>query len=286
MVDLLWHLPINVTDRRLKRSIADAQPGDVATLKVRVDGHIPSPNRRRPYTIRCMDETGMLHLVYFNVKAEYLQKQLPVGETRIVSGKIEIFNDQRQMAHPDFTVPEDELDQVTGFQPVYGLTTGVTPRVMKKAIDGALGKAPDLTGKNDEGEWIDAEFKRRQGFPSWKQALVAAHAPQGFSDTLPNTNARRRLAYDELLANQLALAIVRATRRKAAGRSFVATQVLWNQILGTLPFTPTSAQTMALAEIAADMREETRMLRLLQGDVGSGKTLVGLGAMTIALESG
>ena len=285
IVDLLWHLPVSVVDRRLLPNIAAVEPGQVATLRVIVDRHEAPPSRKRPYTIRCFDASGMLHLVYFNTKGDYLEKLLPPGETRIVSGKVEVFNNQRQMTHPDFAVPGAELNAVVGFQPVYGLTAGLTPRVLAKALREALARAPDLT-EGDKADWIDPSLRKRDGLPPWRTALLSAHSPNSATDLSPNAPARRRLAYDELLANQLALSIVRTVRRRSAGRSLKGTGAIWRAVSAALPFTPTGSQSLAIAEIAADMESTDRMLRLLQGDVGSGKTLVALGALCVAAEAG
>ncbi|RAU22559.1 ATP-dependent DNA helicase RecG [Paramagnetospirillum kuznetsovii] len=280
VVDLLWHLPSGVIDRRYCPKVADAPDGKVATLVVEVDAHYPSDSPKRPYRVRLSDETGFLHLVFFHGREDWLRKQLPVGETRVISGVVEHFNNEIQITHPDHIVPVEQLAEVMTVEPVYPLTAGLTGRLVTKSIRAALAKAPDLP------EWQDAAWLDRQNWPSWHQALDSLHSPVDEWAATQDTPARRRLAFDELLANQLALAMVRAQMRRLKGRALVGDGHLRAKALGALPFTLTGAQSRSLAEIDADMATESRMLRLLQGDVGSGKTVVALLAMLTAVETG
>ncbi len=280
VVDLLWHLPTGLVDRRFAPKVAEAPEGVIATLTVEVDRHFPPHNPRQPYRVRCHDETGTLHLVFFHVKGDYLEKQLPAGETRVVSGRIERFREQIQMTHPDHIARPEEFATLAAIEPVYGLTAGLTPKVMAKAVRGALDRAPALP------EWLDEALRAQQGWTSWHDAVRAAHAPQSEADLLPTTPARRRLAYDELLANQLALALARAHQRRLPGRKIAGDGRLRKAALSALPFDLTGSQKTALTEIEADMAADGRMLRLLQGDVGSGKTVVALMAMLTAVEAG
>ena len=230
--------------------------------------------------MRCRDESGFLHLVFFHVKGDYLDRLLPVGATRWVSGRVEHFNNQVQITHPDHIVEPEALARMKPIEPVYGLTAGVSLRIVQKAVDAALARAPELP------EWLDPAYLARSGWASWHDALAAAHAPQGQADLLPYARTRQRLAYDELLANQLAIALVRAHQKRLPGRAIRAEGRLRRKVIESLPFTLTRGQTRALDEIAADMAAPTRMLRLLQGDVGSGKTVVALLAMLDAVEAG
>src|SRR5579883_2814272 len=189
VADLLWHLPTGLIDRRFAPKVAEAPEGVIATLTVQIDRHMPPRNPRMPYRVRCHDETGTLFLVFFHARGDYLSKLLPVGETRVVSGRIERFRDEAQMTHPDHVGTPDEFASLAAIEPVYRLTTGLTPKVMAKAVRGALDKAPDLP------EWLDEALRARQGWTSWRAALAAAHAPQAPEDLLPTTAARRRLAY-------------------------------------------------------------------------------------------
>jgi ATP-dependent DNA helicase RecG len=280
VVDLLWHLPSGLVDRRQIATVSSAPEGRIATLRLVVDQHLPGSGPKRPYKVRCRDATGFLHLVFFHGREDWLRKQLPDGQERIVSGMIDRFQDEVQITHPDRIEPPERLEEVATVDPIHPLTTGLTARMVAKAVKAALTKAPELP------EWLDSELKRRQGWPDWREALQAVHAPADEDDLDPNTPARRRLAYDELLANQLALALVRLHLRQLSGRAIEGDGRLREKVLAALPFSLTGAQLRALAEIDSDLKQPARMLRLLQGDVGSGKTVVALLAMLAAVESG
>ncbi len=280
IVDLCWHLPNGLIDRRYAPKVAEAQAGVIATLTLTVLTHKKPANRRMPYKIICEDETGKIDLVFFHAHEDYLRKSLPEGEVRVVSGKLETFGNGLQITHPDHIGTLAEIDKLKSVEAVYPLTSGLTLKAITKAVNGALEVVPDLT------EWIDAPLMARENWPQWRPALLAAHAPQSEEGLDPNSIPRQRLAYDELFANQLALALMRREMRKIRGRSYVGNTTLSKAITAHLPFQLTNAQTMALAEISADMQSENRMLRLLQGDVGSGKTVVALLAMAAAIEAG
>ena len=280
LVDLCFHLPGGIIDRRFSPKVADAPVGALVTLVVRVDAHHPAPTRKLPYKIICADETGFVTLAFFHAHADYLEKVLPAGETRVVSGRIEDYAGERQIVHPDHIGTLDELDDLRTVEPTYPLTAGLTAKPLRKAIRGALDQLPDLP------EWLDPAYRRARDWPSWSDAVLAAHAPGEETDLAPDTKVRCRLAYDELLANQLALGLIRAHWRKRPGRAIQASGALREKVLGALPFELTKAQRQADVEIAADMAEPARMMRLLQGDVGSGKTIVALLAMLAAVEAG
>jgi ATP-dependent DNA helicase RecG len=280
LADLLFHLPTGMIDRSFAPTVRDAPEGRIATLTVTVERHFPSDHPRRPYRIRCRDATGFLHLVYFHVKGDYLTRLLPVGSTRIVSGRIEHFNNEIRMTHPDYIVTPEARASLPMIEPVYGLTAGLPLRTVQKGVATALAKAPDLV------EWIDPSLKKQRQWPDWKPALLAVHAPQADSDILPTTPPRTRLAYDELLASQLAILLLRAHTRRLAGRAIKVPGKMRDKVMKSLPFSLTNSQRQAIAEIAGDMQAPNRMLRLLQGDVGSGKTVVALMAMLDVVEAG
>ena len=280
VIDLLWHLPTALVDRRHAPDVADAKAGEVATLTVTVEEHIVPHNRRQPYRVWCSDETGRLCLTYFNGHEDYLKKQLPVGEIRAISGRVELYQGERQMTHPDHVVPLDQRASILRVEPVYGLTSGLTQRPVQKAIASALERAPELT------EWQDAAWLARNRWSDWKTAIGAAHAPTSDTELSALHPARARLAFDELLASQLAIALVRHHQRTLAGRITKGDERLQKKALAALPFKLTPSQQFAIAEISADMAKEERMVRLLQGDVGSGKTLVAVLAMLTAVEAG
>ena len=282
IVDLLFHLPSGIVDRRFRPKINSLPREGVVTVEATVMRHRPSPpgNRRAPYRVDVSDGTGPLTLVFFHAYADSIRRALPEGETRFISGKIDWFNDEPQMAHPDHIVSADEFDRMPLIEPVYPLTEGLSPKVLAKAIAQSLEKLPDLP------EWQDLPFKQRHGWPSFSAALHTLHHPEAPTAIGIESPARRRLAYDELLANQLALSLVRANLKRAQGRKLPGTGELRASLIKALPYSLTNAQVNAVQDILHDMASGDRMLRLLQGDVGSGKTVVALLALATAIESG
>lgn len=280
VIDLCWHLPSGLIDRSYRPNLAQAEAGRIATLTLTIGRHVPPRRHGLPYRIPAWDETGEIELIFFHVRGDYLQKTLPEGETRTVSGKLEAYRGQLQMSHPDFVAPPDEAGNLPRQEPVYPLTQGLSLKVVGKAVRNALKRLPELP------EWLDPALCRRQEWPRWHQALLQAHRPKALDDLLSLSGPRQRLAYDELLANQLALALMRHHQAYTKGREFESDGRLRKLAREQLPFRLTGAQERVIAEILADMAAPKRMLRLLQGDVGSGKTVVALLAMLAAAEAG
>jgi ATP-dependent DNA helicase RecG len=282
VVDLVFHAPHSLIDRRQQPGIANAPQGVVVTITGRVDRHQPPPPGKQnlPYRIFLHDDTGELALTFFRVKGNWLEKSLPVDETVIVSGKVDWFNGRPSMVHPDYMVKASEADNLPLVEPVYGLTAGLSARVLRKSIEAAVARVPEMP------EWIDETLASQQGFQSAADSFRALHEPRDALDIDPQAPARRRLAYDEFLAGQLSLALVRQRLRKVAGTPVQATGKLSGPVAAALPFSLTASQSTAIADILKDMAGDERMLRLLQGDVGSGKTMVALMAMLAAVESG
>jgi ATP-dependent DNA helicase RecG len=280
--DLLFHLPKGLIDRRKRAEIATAPEGSIVTLTVRIDRH-QAPGRTQrsvPYRVFAQDETGEIALTYFRGQSGWLEKLLPIGETMIVSGRVEWFNGRPSMVHPDFVAPLAEAETLTLVEPVYPMTAGLSPKILRKAIGQALERLPEF------GEWIDAGVVRREGFAGFADTLRRLHDPADEIDLAPEGVAYRRLAYDEFLASQLALALSRQRMKAGRGRAMAGTSARAERVVAALPFTLTEGQEKAVSEIRADMASSERMLRLLQGDVGAGKTVVALLAMATAAESG
>jgi len=282
IVDLVFHLPYAIVDRRQQPGIAEAQAGAIVTLKVHVDRHQPAPrgNKRIPWRVHAHDETGEMVIVFFHAAAERIQRALPVGEIRHVSGRIEVFNGMVNMVHPDLIVTPEEFPTLPLIEPVYPGGAGLSQRVIQKSVRAALERWPELP------EWIHASVLDKHGLPPIAEALATLHHPQAIADLEPSGKARRRLAHDEYLAQQLALALVRERIRRSRGVARVASGRLARDILAAFGQPLTSSQERAVAEINADLARPQRMLRLLQGDVGSGKTLVALLAMATVVETG
>lgn len=282
VVDLLFHLPSGVIDRRARPKLRDALPDQIVTVAVTVDKHRPSPphRSRAPYRIYAHDDTGDLTLTYFNARRDYLEKLLPVGEIRYVSGKVEFYDGTLQMVHPDRVVDEAGFATLPLVEPTYPLTQGLALGNVRRAMDGALTRLPDLP------EWQDETWVARERFPPFAQALRNLHRPTAPTDIAPENPAWTRLAYDELFAGQLALALVRAHMRRQAGRGSASEGRLRARILKALPYALTHSQQRAVDDIITDLARPQRMLQLLQGDVGSGKTVVALTAAAAVIEAG
>ncbi|MGX6647807.1 ATP-dependent DNA helicase RecG [Maricaulaceae bacterium MS644] len=279
--DLAMTAPTGLVDRTRRLSIYEAgELGGLVTLEAEVETHIPRPTMKQPYKVRMRDETGFLHLTFFNAKADYLRRMLPEGTRRVVSGKAERFASEIQIVHPDLIAAPGEIEDADLLQPVYPLTAGLSAGVMRKAVKGALSALPDLP------EWIDPALQAREGWAGWRASLEAMHAPQSGQELEPAALARRRLAYDELFAHQLALKIARAERRARKGRALTGDGSYVDAVLKHAPFTPTGAQVRAFAETKTDMERGERMMRLIHGDVGSGKTFVAALAAAHAAEAG
>jgi ATP-dependent DNA helicase RecG len=279
-VDLLLTLPQGVVDRRLRGSIREAVLPAIVTVEVEVGLHQPPTARGRPYRIHVRDAVTEFLLVWFHPREDWLRRTLPAGARRIVSGRVELFDGIAQMVHPDHVLRPGDAETLPPYEPVYPLTEGLGQRAIGRAATAALARLPDLP------EWIEPGLLSARGWPGWRAALLAAHAPQGEADLAPDAPARARLAYDELFAHQVTLALARAHIRRAKGFATTGDGALRAKVLAALPFRPTAAQERALAEITADMGSALRMNRLLQGDVGAGKTLVAFLAMLAAVEAG
>jgi ATP-dependent DNA helicase RecG len=282
VLDLLLHLPTGAIDRRARPKLRDVVPGTIVTIAVNVDRHRPSPpgRARVPYLVYASDDTGDIVLTYFHGREDQLKKALPVGETRYVSGTVQLYDGTLQMVHPDRVVDEKGLASLPMIEPVYPLTEGLHANQVRRAAQAAIEKMPALP------EWQDAAWLRQKNFPDFRSALTALHRPDALDDLLPESAAWTRLAYDELLAGQVALALVRAHLRRQSGRGSAGDGRLRKAIITALPYSLTLSQSKALEAIVDDLGKPQRMLRMLQGDVGSGKTVVALLAAAAVIESG
>lgn len=279
VIDLLFHLPYSAVDRRTMPKLKDVTPDTIATLQIVVDKHVLG-HGRAPHKVLTHDETNTLEIAYFHIPRERVETMFPVGETRYVSGLVTFYDGRLQMAHPDRVVDETGLDQLLAVEPVYPLTEGLAAGVVRRAGTAALAKLPDFP------EWQDPTFREQRKFAPFSDALRRMHTPQEVSDILPESPFRARLAYDELLSHQLALALLRTRLQREAGRRSQGDGRLRQKIEEALPFSLTGSQQNAIQEIVADLSTDHRMLRLLQGDVGSGKTVVALMAAACVIEAG
>ena len=278
--DLLFHLPYGGVDRRPRESLQGLAAPATATVEARIGRHLPPRQKGRPYRIEAEDAKLSFHIIYFHAQRDYLERLFPTGTRRLVSGKVEQYDGVFQMVHPDHVLDPAEAAALPAFEPIYPLTQGTTLKSLTRAIRGALELAPDLA------EWADSALVAERHWPTWASALFLAHNPSSVRDLSATAPARERLAYDELFSHQLTLALARARDRRRKGIASTATGRLQSKLLAALPYEPTAAQMRAIGEITDDMGKPQRMARLLQGDVGSGKTLVAFSALLVAVEAG
>jgi ATP-dependent DNA helicase RecG len=289
IIDLLWHFPSSVIDRTNRPKIKDLKPGELATFDAVTLAHKgpKSSGRGRgakfskaPIRVRVEDSTGEIELIFFRADSSYLERQLPVGQLRFISGRPELYANSLQIPHPDHIMSKEEFESFPKLEPVYPMTQGLTGRTLQKAMTQLIPLIPALK------EWQEKHWLAQKNWPDFKTALTQIHRPETMEDMSTSSPARQRLAYDELLAKQLSLALVRRQLRAKKGRSIKGNGHLRNAILKHLPFSLTNSQQSALAEIFSDLASDNRMLRLLQGDVGSGKTVVALMTAATAIEAG
>ena len=281
VIDVLRHLPVGVIDRNITNNVQACENGEMVTIIADIiSADIPPPRTSRPARFTVTSDGQVFELIFFRAKADYLSRILPIGERRIISGRLDRYDGRMQISHPDYILSLDKRDDMPTMEPVYPLSQGLKPKILRNAIQTGLRRLPGLP------EWIDPQLCRRFNWPDYATAMKQAHAPQTIRDVSPDSPVRMRLAYDELLANQIALQIIRNKAiRSDAGRSLCSAGKLRAALLASLPYQMTGAQQRVTDEILRDMHSPTRMLRLLQGDVGSGKTLVAVLAMLEAVEN-
>jgi len=280
LLDLIFDLPVGIIDRSYRPKLIAADEGRVVTAEVNVLDHLPPRDRRQPYKVRCTDDSAAIELVFFHAHADYLNKQLPIGSKRIISGRVERFGGRMQMTHPDYILTPEEASSLPLQEAIYRLTEGLQSKSLSKAVRAAVEKVPAMP------DWLDPAYRRARGWTFFHEAVQNAHAPKSEDDLAPLASTRMRLAYDELLANQLALVLIRSRMRSAKGRGIKGDGHLRAKAIAALPFLLTETQKQSLIEILADMDAPMRMLRLLQGDVGAGKTVVAMLALLNAVEAG
>jgi ATP-dependent DNA helicase RecG len=282
VLDVLFHLPSGLIDRRQRPKISDAVSGDVVTVEITVEEHQPPPRNRpkAPHRVIVTDGTGWITLIFFGSNRTYVERQLPIGAKRWISGRLESYDGMLQMVHPDKILDEAGLAKMPVVEPVYPLVEGVTQGLISRAARAAVDVLPRLD------EWQNPNVLASRGWPDFHEALRSIHLPRQPEDAAPESPARHRLAYDELLSGQLALALVRAQMRRQHGRPTAGDGRIARRLEEALPFALTVSQARSVQEIRGDLASPERMLRLLQGDVGAGKTVVALLAMASVVEAG
>lgn len=285
VLSILWHLPYALQRRHYIKNLSQAIPGELITFQAEVLQHFPSAEQfksgaRRPYRIAVGDATRFLDLIFFNARPQYLEQNLPVGSQRLISGRFENFQGKLQITHPDHIGALESLKDWQGIEPVYALTQGLSQKQMRKIVTTALHRVQPLP------EWISSNILQKYQWQPWHDSLNRCHKPTQEIDTFPSSIHRRRLAFDELLANQLAIIIVRQAHSAQNGQVIRGSGLLQHKVRSILPFQLTKDQEQSLEEIKSDMESGQRMIRLLQGDVGAGKTIVAFLSLLKAVEAG
>ena len=276
----LWHIPYNILKREKHKNIHDAKINTLVCFKIKILHHNPSRFKRQPYRVNCICGETPIDIVYFYARHPVMRATLPVGKEKIISGKLEFFRNNFQITHPTHIIDIEDSDQIKDNEPVYSLTSGLSQRIVMKYLEKILKSIPNFK------EWIDNDTLQRYKFQNWKQSILSIHNPKNQNDLINNNIYRRRLAYDELFAHQLAIAIIRNSNHKKIGLNFKSKTNLINDFLTKLPFKLTLSQVNSWKDIKSDLESNYQMIRLLQGDVGSGKTIVALLSMIFAIDSG
>ncbi len=278
LVDLIFHKPVAYIDRRNSPKIINLKNDTIATLIVKVDSHTPAFNKRMPYRITCSDETGLISIVYFNIRGPYIKKILPIGSTRVISGKIETYKDSFQMTHPHHIADVNDLNKIKSIECIYPLTAGLTSRSIQKAINSSLEKVDELP------EWINGSILKKNNWMTWGKSVRKLHNPDKIYENHSSPHLER-LVFDELLSHQLTIRLIKNKINKIKGNKLEKKGILTDQLKELLDFELTNDQLKTIDEISRDLSSENKMLRLLQGDVGSGKTIVALFSILQSIEN-
>ena len=280
ILHLLWHIPYNVIKGQKHSNIHEAEINSLITLKIKILKHQPSRYKKQPYKINCICGDTPIDIIYFYARHPVVRANLPVGKERYISGKLEYFRNNFQITHPSHIIESENINLLKEIEPIYSLTAGLSQRIVLKYLQKILNSLPLLD------EWIDEENLEKYSFNNWNESILSLHNPINPEDLINNNIHRRRLAYDELFAHQLAIAIIRNSNQKKRGLKFSSKAILVEEFIKSLPFNLTNSQINAWMDIRKDLISHDRMIRLLQGDVGSGKTIISLLAMIHAIETG
>ncbi|PPR78425.1 MAG: ATP-dependent DNA helicase RecG [Alphaproteobacteria bacterium MarineAlpha2_Bin1] len=280
LIDILFHLPVNIIDRTYSSNISLAEPGKIITLELTVGSHIIPKNKRLPYRVNCFDQSGKIDLVFFKSNQKYLKQILPCNKKCIVSGKIETYNGNKQITHPDRIGSIDQLNEIKTIEPVYPLSAGLTQKILNKLVKQITKNIPDLN------EWHREEIIIKNSWTSWKESLQISHNPKNYLELKNNFFTRERLAFDELFANQIALSIYRKKIKESVSQGIIGDKSFIKKVIDNTGFKLTNSQFSAINEIISDLSSSSPMIRLLQGDVGSGKTIVSLISMLYVIYAG
>ena len=277
-VHFIWNIPSNVIERKYYKNIHDAEINSLVTLNLNIIKHEPSRFRRQPYRIKCLCGETNIDLVFFNARHPMMRQMLPVNANKLISGKLEFFRNNFQITHPTHITDLHDNKLIKNKEPVYNLTQGLNQRIMNKLTDQVLNNLPHLN------EWIDEKILIKYNFKPWKETVLNLHNPEN-NEIKEKDKYRRRLAFDELLSHQLAIGIMRNFNQKKKGISIKNKNIKLEKFIKNIPFKLTNSQNDVIKEILSDLESSNQMIRLLQGDVGSGKTIVALISMLKVVEN-
>ena len=274
--DLLWNFPQGFTDRSNLQTLDKLEIGKITTIKVKVVKYNFPRIRNLPNKVICEDKNGKIDIIFFNSREGYIRKILPLNTSVIISGKINYFKKKYQITNPAYIVPINKEDYVNKIIPKYSLTEGLTEKIYRKLIEQVLKNITDLT------EWHNDKILKKIGNVGWSQSIFNVHQDK---ENNFNSKFHRRLAYDEILANLLVLSQARKRIKKFKKIKKRFNNHLSNKLIKNFNFELTKNQVSIIKEINSDLQSEYKMFRLLQGDVGSGKTIVSLIAAANVIKS-
>ena len=275
--DVILNLPYSEIDRSKIFKLNSLEVGKIQSIKVKVIKLNFPRIRNLPNRIKCEDETGKIDIIYFNSREGYLRKLFPVNNWVIISGKISYFNKKYQITNPDYVTSLDNEDYVIKNIPKYNLTKGINEKKYRSISEQVINNLPRVD------DWIDINFIKKNKMIGWNEGIKKLHSSNEAKNL--QSESFRRLVFDELCANFLALSENRKRFKKAKTPKIFSNQ-LSNQIIKKLPFKLTKSQIKVLNEIKSDLTSSYRMFRIIQGDVGSGKTIVSLLSILNVIESG
>ena len=280
IINLLWHLPNDNLLRKKVKDLNNVKIGTNIIIKVKILKYVIPKFYKQPFYVNCINNSIPINILFFNAKHPYIKNNLPIGSEKLISGKLEYYKNTYQITHPENILDIEKIDEIKTIQPLYSLTKGLTQKIYYKTLIKALEKIPNVE------EWIDQKTIKKYNFQSWKESIINIHKPSNSKKLINNDMYRKRLAYDELLAHQLSLKIIRHNNQKVSGLQFEDKKILEEKFYEDLPFKLTNSQKNSIKEIKSDLFSKHQMIRLLQGDVGSGKTIISIVSMIIAFESG
>ena len=276
--DLIWDFPYSYTDRSNLVSLNEIEVGKIATIKVKVLKYNFPRIRNLPSKVFCSDENGKIEIIFFNSREGYIRKVLPLNEWVLISGKINHYKNSYQITNPNYITTVDNIDYIKKKISKYSLTEGLSEKSYRAIIEQVLNNLPDLN------EWYDANTLKKYGFHSWKESIINLHNAE--TRDFQSNVFYKRIVLDEIISNLIVLSKNRKKLKKIKKSNKIFKNRISKSIIENLDFKLTDNQKSVINEINADLKSKNRMFRILQGDVGSGKTIVSFITSANTLEAG